>query len=40
VAASQQNADRSRARLKLAAAAKSVLAISLGLMGMTAPDRM
>jgi arginyl-tRNA synthetase len=32
--------DLSRARLKLAAAAKSVLAISLDLMGMSAPDRM
>jgi arginyl-tRNA synthetase len=30
----------SKARLKLVAAAKSVLATTLGLMGMSAPDRM
>jgi arginyl-tRNA synthetase len=30
----------SRARLKLVSAAKTVLARSLGLMGMTAPERM
>jgi arginyl-tRNA synthetase len=36
----EDNLDLSRARLKLCAAAKSVLAISLGLMGMSAPDRM
>ena len=36
----EANAELSRARLKLAAAAKSVLAISLTLMGMTAPERM
>jgi arginyl-tRNA synthetase len=35
-----ENLDVSKARLKLVAAAKSVLAISLGLMGMSAPDRM
>ncbi|MCH7837229.1 MAG: arginine--tRNA ligase [Chloroflexi bacterium] len=34
------NPDLSKARLKLVAAAKSVLATSLGLMGMSAPDRM
>ncbi|MCH8025837.1 MAG: arginine--tRNA ligase [Chloroflexi bacterium] len=32
--------DLSRARLKLATAAKSVLATTLGLMGMSAPDKM
>jgi arginyl-tRNA synthetase len=32
--------DLSRARLKLVAAVKSVLATTLGLMGMSAPDRM
>jgi arginyl-tRNA synthetase len=36
----EENADLSRSRLKLAAAAKSVLATTLGLMGMSAPDRM
>lgn len=36
----EANAELSRARLKLAAAAKSVLAISLDLMGMSAPERM
>ena len=34
------NPDLSKARLKLVAAAKSVLATTLGLMGMSAPDRM
>ncbi len=34
------NPDLSRARLKLVTAAKSVLATSLGVMGMSAPDRM
>ena len=37
---SQQNLAQSKARLKLAAAAKVVLARTLGLMGMTAPDTM
>jgi arginyl-tRNA synthetase len=32
--------DRSRARLKLVAAAQSVLATTLALMGMDAPDSM
>ena len=32
--------ELSKARLKLVAAARSVLAITLGLMGMDAPDRM
>ncbi|MGB2694109.1 MAG: arginine--tRNA ligase [Dehalococcoidia bacterium] len=36
----EDNADLSKARLKLIAAAKSVLATSLTLMGMSAPDRM
>ncbi len=36
----EENPELSRARLKLVAAAKSVLATALGLMGMTAPDRM
>ena len=34
------NLDLSKARLRLAAAAKSVLASTLGLMGMSTPDRM
>ncbi|MDP3768783.1 MAG: DALR anticodon-binding domain-containing protein, partial [Dehalococcoidia bacterium] len=34
------NVALSKARLRLAAAAKSVLATTLGLMGMSAPDRM
>ena len=36
----EENLDQSRARLKLVAAAQSVLATTLGLMGMGAPDRM
>jgi arginyl-tRNA synthetase len=36
----EANPELSRARLKLCAAAKSVLATTLGLMGMSAPDRM
>jgi arginyl-tRNA synthetase len=36
----EEDIELSRARLKLAAAAKSVLATTLGLMGMSAPDRM
>ena len=36
----EENLDQSRARLKLVAAAQSVLATTLGLMGMDAPDRM
>jgi len=36
----EENVELSRARLKIAAAAKSVLATSLTLMGMTAPERM
>ena len=36
----EDNVDLSRARLKLVAAAQSVLATTLGLMGMDAPDRM
>ena len=36
----ESNPDLSRARLKLAGAAQSVLATTLGLMGMSAPDRM
>jgi arginyl-tRNA synthetase len=35
-----QNPDQSKARLKLVAAAKAVLAKTLGLMGMTAPETM
>ena len=37
---SQQNPEQSKARLKLVAAAKAVLARTLGLMGMTAPQTM
>jgi len=36
----EANAELSKARLKLAAAAKSVLATTLDLMGMSAPDKM
>lgn len=36
----EENPDLSKARLKLVAAARSVLATTLGLMGMDAPDRM
>jgi len=37
---SHQNTEQSKARLKLVAAAKVVLAKTLGLMGMTAPETM
>jgi len=36
----ETNAELSKARLKLVAAAKSVLATTLDLMGMSAPDKM
>ncbi len=36
----EENLDQSRARLKLVAAAQSVFATTLGLMGMDAPDQM
>ena len=36
----EENLDMSRARLRLVAAAKSVLSTTLSLMGMTAPDHM
>ena len=36
----EENVDLSRARLRLVAAAQSVLATTLSLMGMNAPDRM
>ena len=36
----EEQPDLSKARLKLVAAAKSILATTLGLMGMDAPDRM
>jgi arginyl-tRNA synthetase len=36
----EANPELSRARLKLVAAAQTVLATTLGLMGMDAPERM